>query len=63
MLLQDNGQEEYDEEEEEDIDKLVSFHKRSMASSSSSLHSKVDAVLSCLFAEKQIVFFRPEFLI
>ncbi|GAA6223040.1 synaptotagmin-like protein 4 [Lates japonicus] len=29
-----------DEEEEEDIDSLVSFHKRTMASSSSSLHSK-----------------------
>ncbi|XP_040903811.1 synaptotagmin-like protein 4 [Toxotes jaculatrix] len=28
-----------DEEEEEDIDSLVSFHKRTMASSSSSLHS------------------------
>ncbi|XP_029368117.1 synaptotagmin-like protein 4 isoform X2 [Echeneis naucrates] len=28
-----------DEEEEEDIDSLVSFHKRSMASSSSSLHT------------------------
>lgn len=28
-----------DEEEDEDIDSLVSFHKRSMASSYSSLHS------------------------
>ncbi|CAG09849.1 unnamed protein product, partial [Tetraodon nigroviridis] len=35
---QDDGQEE--DEEEEDIDKLVSFHKRTMASSSTSLNSK-----------------------
>ncbi|XP_062249055.1 synaptotagmin-like protein 4 [Platichthys flesus] len=36
------------EEEDEDIDSLVSFHKRSMASSSSSLHSSKSALGSTM---------------
>lgn len=36
LMPQEDGEE---EEEEEDIDSLVNFHKRKMASSSSSLYS------------------------
>uniref|UniRef100_H3C358 Synaptotagmin-like protein 4 n=1 Tax=Tetraodon nigroviridis TaxID=99883 RepID=H3C358_TETNG len=43
---QDDGQEE--DEEEEDIDKLVSFHKRTMASSSTSLNSKQSSLGSLM---------------
>lgn len=61
-----------DEEEDEDIDSLVSFHKRKMASSSSSLHSskvkywhfsQLVLVLWRLFEEQLIMSLRTELML